>query len=78
MSPVDEHFTLLMRGPGLFCQKVLTTCVMSARTTHVQSLWLSEARVKVCTPRARLCPVQKNRGVLQSVLGSCFLFFSYI
>lgn len=78
VSPVDWHkvyFPVVMKGRGLFCQKVLMTCVMSGRTTHVLSPWLSEARVGVCTARARLCLVWKNRGVCGLALKGFFHIF---
>lgn len=56
------YFPVVMKGPSLFCQKVLMTHVMSARTSHVLSPQLSEAGVGVCTARARLCLVWKNGG----------------
>lgn len=75
-----------MRGRGLFCQKVLMTCVMSAMTTHVLSPWLSEASADVCTARARLCLCRKTEvffglrleGFFYTFDGVVFVLFCFV
>lgn len=52
----------------LVLPKGANTSVMSRRSTHILSPWLPEERVGVCTAKARLCLVWKNRGVLWSGL----------
>lgn len=66
LFPGHEERTRLVLPKGV------NTHVMSTRTTHILSSWLSKARVGVCTATARLCLVWKNGGVLWSGLGRIF------